>query len=266
MVEPPPFHRCPKCGHQPLPADQAFPADCPACGVILARVRERLQHAAPAPVLRPDIAPGPLETSPADETPWPARLMGEGTAPVDSLTFGSRCAILAWLAVWGLLLARDDPRTGEIGSSFLHGPLLVFHEAGHFLFRPLGEWMAVAGGTLGQLLMPVVLGGALLWRNRDPFGAAVALWLLGVSLLDCAPYCYDALEPQLTLLSGQVGEAGGHDWIFLLGTTHLLERAQSIGLGIRAGGVVVVLVAVAWGGCVLWRQSSRIGGAGVLPP
>src|ERR1700744_525492 len=28
---------CPKCGHAPLPADQAFPAECPACGVILAR-------------------------------------------------------------------------------------------------------------------------------------------------------------------------------------------------------------------------------------
>jgi predicted nucleic acid-binding Zn-ribbon protein len=32
------FTLCPKCGHSPLPADQALPAACPACGVILAKV------------------------------------------------------------------------------------------------------------------------------------------------------------------------------------------------------------------------------------
>jgi len=28
---------CPKCGHAPLPADQTFPAGCPACGLVLAK-------------------------------------------------------------------------------------------------------------------------------------------------------------------------------------------------------------------------------------
>lgn len=28
---------CPKCGHAPLPADQALPAACPACGIVLAK-------------------------------------------------------------------------------------------------------------------------------------------------------------------------------------------------------------------------------------
>ena len=34
----------------------------------------------------------------------------------------------------------------------------------------------------------------MLRKNRDPFGAAIALWLFGVSMLDVAPYMYDACE------------------------------------------------------------------------
>ena len=40
---------CLKCGHAPLPANPCFPAECPACGVILARA-----GLAPAP--RKDVA------------------------------------------------------------------------------------------------------------------------------------------------------------------------------------------------------------------
>jgi hypothetical protein len=50
---------------------------------------------------------------------------------VDAVRWGLRVALLAALALWGLLLVRQDYRTGEMGSSFLHGPLLVFHETGH---------------------------------------------------------------------------------------------------------------------------------------
>ena len=115
-----------------------------------------------------------------------------------------------------------------MGTSFLHGPLLVFHEAGHVLFRLFGEWMMFLGGTLGQLLMPAIIVVAFLWKNRDPFGAAVGLWLLGASLLDVAPYMFDALDPQLMLLSGNTGEAGGHDWIYLFNSLGLLPRAPLI--------------------------------------
>ncbi len=103
--------------------------------------------------------------------------------------------LLVGFAFWGLILIAQDYRTGEIGSSFIHRPLLIFHEAGHVVFRLLGEWMMMLGGSLGQFIMPVVLGGVLLVKNRDPFGAAIGLWLLGVSLLDVAPYMYDALHP-----------------------------------------------------------------------
>ncbi|MEO8120348.1 MAG: hypothetical protein ABI606_13650 [Rhodoferax sp.] len=96
--------------------------------------------------------------------------------------------------------------------------------------------------------------------NRDPFGAAVGLWFLGVSLLDVAPYMYDALQPQLMLLSGSTGEAGGHDWIYLFSSLGLLPRAQLIGGLTHKLGALVLLLALGWAACLLRRQYSRVAG------
>lgn len=60
------------------------------------------------------------------------------------------------------------------GASFIHRPLLVFHEAGHVIFMPLGDWLTVLGGTLGQLLMPAIMAGALVL----PLSLGWAAWLL----------------------------------------------------------------------------------------
>ena len=147
-----------------------------------------------------------------------------------------------------------------MGSSFLHGPLLVFHEAGHVILRVFGEWMGVLGGTLGQLLVPAVLCVALLVRIRDPFGAAIGLWFVGISLLDVAPYMYDALHPQLMLLTGTTGEDGPHDWIDLFSSLGWRPSAQAIGTATHRLGALVVLLALAWAASVLVLQKRRVAG------
>ena len=90
-------------------------------------------------------------------------------------------------------------------------------------------------------------------------GAAIRLWLFGVSVLDVAPYVYDAKVPQLMLLGGRTGEDGGHDWIHLLSTLGLLERSQGIGWFVHKLGAIVVLLALAWAAWRLWQQKSRLG-------
>lgn len=203
--------KCPKCAHSPLPANQALPAACPACGVIFAKVAQFIddedhRHSTPAHRSRS------LSTELAgDNKPTLGGLLLNTSEEVDPAMFWPRVALLVGFALWGAMLIAQNYRTGEMGSSFIHGPLLIFHEAGHVVFRLFGEWLMVLGGTLGQLIMPVILGSALLIKNRDPFGAAIGLWLVGVSLLDVAPYMYDALHPQLMLISGMTGEEGGHD-------------------------------------------------------
>jgi hypothetical protein len=195
-----------------------------------------------------------------DEDESLAELLLHVPERVDTWRWCGRLGLLAAFAVWGFVLIGQDHRTGEIGASFLHRPLLVFHEAGHVLFRFAGEWMGVLGGTLGQLIMPLVLGGALLWQRRDPFGAAIGLWLFGVSLLDVAPYMYDAWEPRLMLLSGHTGEEGFHDWIYLFRSMGLHSKARMIGGLVHTLGALVVLLSLAWAGAVLWRQKGLLAG------
>ncbi len=187
---------------------------------------------------------------------WRARLT-EVPDQVSAATFWMRCLLWVAFCLWGVSLMALDYRDGGMGATFLHRPLLIFHEAGHVIFMPFGEWISILGGTLGQLLMPLVLAGALLITNRDPFGAAIGVWFLGVSLLDVAPYMFDALHPQLTLLNGQTGEAGGHDWIFLFSTMGLLPKAQLIGGLTHKLGALVIVAAMSWAGWLLRQQYDR---------
>lgn len=253
------FARCPKCGHAPLPADQSLPAACPSCGVILAKLAELARLAGSSSAHR--TAPQPqAEALSLDHAGWRALLLHVPDR-VDSLAFWARVALLLAFAAWGLWLMTRSVADGEMMQSFIHGPLLVFHEAGHVLFMPLGRWMTVAGGTLLQWLMPVVMGLALLRKNRDPFGAALALWLLGVSVMDAAPYLFDALHPQLTLLNGSTGEEGGHDFIFLLESVGLLHRAQGLGLLLHKAGALLMLLGLCWAGWVLRLQHRQLSGS-----
>ncbi len=193
-----------------------------------------------------------------DSKPTADNLLLNTSAHVDPFTFWPRVALWVGFAIWGVMLIAQDYRTGELGSSFIHRPLLVFHEAGHVVFRLFGQWMMVLGGTLGQLIMPAILAAALLIKNRDPFGAAIGLWFVGVSLLDVAPYMYDALRPQLMLLSGMTGEAGGHDWIYLFSSIGLLQKSPFIGGLTHKLGAMTVILALGWGAWVLRLQYARI--------
>src|SRR5262249_46127890 len=118
-------------------------------------------------------------------------------------------------------------RQDVIGASFLHSISLPFHEAGHVLLAPLGDLMTAAGGSLGQVLVPIVCLVAFL--RTDLFGAAVMCWWAGENLLDVAVYANDARSLQLVLLGGRTGaEVEGHDWEHILQTLGMLHRDHQI--------------------------------------
>jgi hypothetical protein len=172
----------------------------------------------------------------------------------------ARALLLALLAVWGLRIARLSVSEGEMSGSFMHPILLPFHEAGHVVFMPFGDFMMAAGGTIGQLAVPLIVMVAFRRTNRDNFAAAIALWWFAMSLIDVAPYAWDALEPKLMLLSGQTGETGGHDWIAMLGHLGWLRHAHGVGRFFHVSGVFVMLLALLWGTVVLartWAQRER---------
>lgn len=252
------FTHCPKCNHTPLPQDQALPAACPVCGVIFAKLTSAVQNKV---VENKGFYARVMPSSKGDK-PSLANVLFETPFPLEPMAFWARTVMLLAFVVWSFMLIRMDYRTGEMGGSFIHRPLLIFHEAGHVIFLPFGQWVMVLGGTLGQLIMPVILGAALLVKNRDPFGASIGLWFFGVSLLDIAPYMYDALHPQLILLSGMTGEEGGHDWIYLFSSLGLLRASQWFGGVIHTLGAFTTILAMVWGGWALrLQQAQRVLGA-----
>jgi len=169
----------------------------------------------------------------------------------------ARAALLALIAWYGVKLARMDIPSWEMAGSLIHLPMVPIHEFGHILFRPFGEFMTNLGGALFQCALPLVFGGVLLVKNRDPFGAAVMLWWSGVAVMDTAPYVYDAYRPQHVLLTGRTGDTGAHDFIDVLGDLGLLMKAQAVGRGVHAFGAIVMLLALAWGAIVVWLQFGR---------
>jgi hypothetical protein len=172
-----------------------------------------------------------------------------------------RIATLGILTLWTAWIWRDtNIRAGMVGSHFLHLVLLPFHEAGHYaIFRWFGRFIMILGGTLGQHLMPIMLGVALLVKQRDPFGAAVFAWLLGFSVIDMAVYMYDAFDPQLVLLGGLTGaESDAHDWQNIFGDLGLLRHARGIGIFFGWLGKATMLAALAWAAWILRLQRARL--------
>jgi len=171
-----------------------------------------------------------------------------------------RAVFLAALTIWGSRLVFAGVGSNAAGESLLHLVNLPFHEAGHVLFRPFGDFLTSLGGTLGQLLIPLICLLVLLLKSRDPFGAAVCLWWLGENFLDIAPYINDARAGQLPLLGGNFGHSspyGFHDWEFILTETGLLRHDHLIAVSAHLCGALLMAVALIWGGSILFRNFRR---------
>jgi hypothetical protein len=126
---------------------------------------------------------------------------------------------------------------------FLHNINLAVHETGHLIFRFLGEFMGVAGGSLFQVIVPLAFFGYFL-RHEKPFSAAVCLFWVGQSLTDVYVYAADAVQMRLVLTSGLTGSEGSfHDWNYLLSEMGLLAHTKLIGGLIRFVGTATIVLA-----------------------
>jgi len=168
------------------------------------------------------------------------------------LAFAAVLALLAWSAF-----------RGESGYVPLLGDIdLAIHEFGHMLFMPfgipfLGRTMVILGGSLTQVVFPLLFVGYFLrkrddGRRRDVFAAMVCLWWSAINLLDVAIYCADSRAGELMLLDGLAGkESDGHDWYNLLNGWGLLEHDTAIARWMRA---IAALVCVASLAVAFWSE------------
>jgi hypothetical protein len=239
--------RCPKC--QIERSDGA--EECIRCGIIFAKYRPLAAKTHPSPT-----------RSTFTESTWfltAKEWMVESDASTESMTFYGRAAVFVAMVWWGWKFIVTPLETNYTGESFVHLINLSFHEAGHVIFMPFGRFMTILGGTLGQILMPMICLGAFLMKTRDPFGAAVALWWTAESLMDIAPYINDARAMDLMLLGGVTGqETDGHDWNNILTMLDLLEWDHRLAHLTYNLGILLMLTSFIWGGALLLRHYRRL--------
>lgn len=147
-----------------------------------------------------------------------------------------RLAVTVALALYGILCIRT-PESFRL----LDGVNLAIHETGHIVFAPFGELMMVLGGTIFQLVVPLLFVASFVKRG-DLHSATVPLFWEAQSMWNVARYVADARALELPLVGG-----GEHDWLYLLDRWNVLEHDLEIASAIRAAGVMVFGVSVVVG-------------------
>jgi len=161
----------------------------------------------------------------------------------------SRSALVGWLCFYGLFLLHAV--TNKDGFLVLDHVNLVVHEAGHFFFSWFGQTLMILGGTLGELLVPLLIAAYFFWR-RETAGTAFAAFWFFENFLYVGTYMADARRLALPLVG-----SGEHDWEILFGQWGVLVHDQQIGGVTRAIGWAGMLASVA---SLVWM--SRRSGAG----
>ncbi|MGH1471848.1 MAG: hypothetical protein ACRBCS_11680 [Cellvibrionaceae bacterium] len=119
---------------------------------------------------------------------------------------------------------------------FIDNVNLIFHEAGHMFFTPLGRTLHFLGGTFGQLMFPLAVL-IYFWRDDKYFEAGVGGVWLGESILYMSVYMGDAVERVLPLVGG-----GVHDWHFLFSQWGILHKTNTLsGFFYFLGCVVLIM-------------------------
>ncbi len=134
----------------------------------------------------------------------------------------------------------------------MHNINLAFHEFGHVLFAPLGELMMFLGGSLFQILLPLICLGVFSFQQHDNFAASIMLAWCGQSFVDVAPYIRDAEYRALPLVGGAT--EANHDWGNILTMLDAVSSCYTLAKISFAIGVMVMLLGLAWSIYLLWLQ------------
>lgn len=143
-------------------------------------------------------------------------------------------------------VAEASPPVGWF--PILDGANLLFHEVGHPFFGMFGRTMGLYGGTIAQLVFPLVVAVEF-WRRGATMSFAVgSLWFFQ-NFFNIARYAADARAQVIPLVGG-----GEHDWWNILSRWGALKHDVTIGIIIASIGLSGIVLTWAW---VLWRWLRR---------
>jgi hypothetical protein len=160
----------------------------------------------------------------------------------------SRLAGIAWLCFYALFLVYAF--ANEPGFLFLDHANLIIHEGGHFFFSWFGDTIRILGGTLGELLVPL-LCAAYFFFHRETTGFAFSMFWFFENFPYIGTYMADARTSALPLVGSE-----DSDWTILFTQWGLLAQDQKIGATMRILGYLGMLATIIWLALRLRQTSS----------
>jgi hypothetical protein len=123
---------------------------------------------------------------------------------------------------------------------FIDNVNLIFHEAGHPIFSIFGSFVGALGGSLMQILIPLVI--VIYFTNqRQPFSAAIVSMWLAQSIVNVSVYMGDAVKMRLPLLGG---DSSIHDWNYIFSHLHILSMTDGVSYVIKCIGLVILFFSI----------------------
>jgi hypothetical protein len=154
----------------------------------------------------------------------------------------SKPGLIGWLIFYVLFLLHAA--TDADGFLLLDHVNLITHEAGHFFFSWFGFTLGILGGTLGELLVPLLLAIHFWWRRETTAVAFCSFWFFE-NFPYIGRYMADARRLSLPLVG-----SGDHDWEILFTQWRLLAHDQAIGRVTTLAGWLGMLATIGW---LVWR-------------
>ena len=150
----------------------------------------------------------------------------------------SRVAGIAWLSFYVLfLLYAYLDRSGFLILDYVN---LIIHEGGHFFFSWFGETIHILGGTLGELIVPLLCAAYFFWKRETTAVAFSSFWFFE-NFPYIGTYMADARSNSLPLVGSDLS-----DWAILFGRWGLLVQDQKIGRIMHILGWLGMIATVAW--------------------
>ncbi len=150
----------------------------------------------------------------------------------------SRLTGIAWLCFYALfLLYAFADRSGFLIVDYVN---LIIHEGGHFFFSWFGNTIMILGGTIGELLVPL-LCAIYFFCQRETIGFAFSTYWLFENFPYIGTYMADARSAALPLVGSEES-----DWTILFGQWGLLAEDQKIGTIMRTLGWLGMLATMIW--------------------
>jgi hypothetical protein len=240
--------RCPKCGFEQ--ADQN--AECQKCSIIFDKYLKIIENYNTPTDLN-------IKNSALKCPKWEfiKNLCFTIKPETNPLIFGGRVLFFSIILIYSLKFFFNSLETNYAMDSFWHLINLPFHEAGHIIFRPLGTFVTSLGGSLSQLLMPILCLAVFLLKTRDTFASSFALWWFGENFVDLAPYINDARSLTLPLVGGNTGRTspyGFHDWEFILNELGMTKYDHILAQMADKLGSFLMICALLWSAYLLCGQ------------